>query len=841
MPADEGTALFPGLIAEVPSSTSPPAVPVASHPRPAPKPPVPSPLPYSGQLIIGTNKSNPMITVYHDEEHQQFLVYYGVEIIEIVPDDPKLASYKLLLGRLYNTGVKLRSLCETFSLDPKTLRRYGLALKSPPEEMVRILEGRAVARKCTPQVVAFVRMRWPDLIAERSYGAVGRLLGEIKTVFNVNLSPSGLRPLIQGLKKTPPVTGPLTAGVPPAENSEKRESTAGCSEVPSAEATAAELPVIRGVSEDSAPPPPDHNTHPSPFFPKDPAPGNYWCEHAGVLIFASLLAAISKVGGTTQDILAQWLAALWLGAANIEQSKFLHWEDLELILGRGVRYPTQQREKLRELAEEPALIQALFGFNQELLGDAVGTDFYFDPHVKHYTGEQNVLKGWCPKIRFADKVLQSDFIHTARGAPIFFETTDNFSDLRERFFGVVERARTALGWPSERVLTLTVDRGIFGGEVFERVLADPYLHLITWEKGFVAEPWDPARVSGRMVMTRCRNSPTDLRTYSFEYFEQPWKKNPKLRQIVVQATAPNGRTIQVALLTDDGERKAEQIIRLIFCRWLQENDFRYLDQHFGINQITSYRCIEYEKLKGQVEDREVRSGTRKALDQRLHQANRTLSKDLMAEEQALQAHTRRQAQIQELTAKLAPPAEKDTPESRRSRRRLKQLHKLGETYEVARVKRRQTIEEHHQLLARIRAEIETTAATESRLEAMIQADMVKLEPGSKRLMDVLRITARNGFYQALQPFKKSYNNYRDDHGQFRQLTHSPGVLEVSSTEVLIHLFPSGSYGGELQRIVNQTLEAINQQQLEHPKLPGRRLRFRLAQRSELDLRVRIET
>ena len=35
------------------------------------------------------------------------------------------------------------------------------------------------------------------------------------------------------------------------------------------------------------------------------------------------------------------------------------------------------------------------------------------------------------------------------------------------------------------------DRGIDGDEVFERVLADPYLQLITSEKGFVAEPTLP--------------------------------------------------------------------------------------------------------------------------------------------------------------------------------------------------------------------------------------------------------------------------------------------------------------------------------------------------------------
>ena len=108
-------------------------------------------------------------------------------------------------------------------------------------------------------------------------------------------------------------------------------------------------------------PPPAHNPHSSPCSPKDPQPGNYWCEHAGVLIFAALLGAISKVSGNPQDILAQWLAALWLGAANIEQTKFLHWEDLELILGPGVRYPTQQREKLQALAADPQLIQTLLG------------------------------------------------------------------------------------------------------------------------------------------------------------------------------------------------------------------------------------------------------------------------------------------------------------------------------------------------------------------------------------------------------------------------------------------------------------------------------------------------
>ena len=47
-------------------------------------------------------------------------------------------SYKLLLDRLYHSGVKLCSLCETFTLDPKTLGRSGRALLSSQEKRVRL-------------------------------------------------------------------------------------------------------------------------------------------------------------------------------------------------------------------------------------------------------------------------------------------------------------------------------------------------------------------------------------------------------------------------------------------------------------------------------------------------------------------------------------------------------------------------------------------------------------------------------------------------------------------------------------------------------------------------------
>ena len=375
--------------------------------------------------------------------------------------------------------------------------------------------------------------------------------------------------------------------------------------------------------------------------------------------------------------------------------------------------------------------------------------------------------------------MHSDFIHTVRGEPIYFETTDNFTDLRQRFFGVSERARKALQWPLERRLTFVVDRGIYGTEFFERVIDQAHLHLITWQKGFVAQRWDPGKVMGRTTITRFRNSSTDWRRYQFEYVEGAGEQNPKWRQIVVQATDYQGRTIQVAILTADLDRSQKK---------------------------------ETDQLK----------------------------RHLLAEEQALQAHQSRAQKRQALEGQWAQAGTPDTPQHQRLSRGMAALKTADQRYEKAREERRRVIEQSHQRIQEIQVQITETQAKESRLEALIAAQMVRMDSQCKRLLDVLRITARNLFYQALQPFKQAYDNYRDDHDHFRKLTQSPGVLEVSAERILIHLLPRTNYGSGLRKIVNQTLEAINAKGMEHPCLPGRKLKFRLGQRAEMEVKMNVE-
>ena len=515
-----------------------------------------------------------------------------------------------------------------------------------------------------------------------------------------------------------------------------------------------------------------------------------FCHHLGVLLFSAVLFGVEKELAASGWLLKQWLATLLLGAVNIEQTKLLDFEDLRRLLGRTLRSLFPQRNQLTELASGTSAAQ-LLSFNAQLVGAAQRRDFYFDPHTKHYTGMQNVLKGWCARIRWADKVLHSDFFHTAAGQPVYLECADNYQDMRERFAALLPRFRQALGLAADAVVTCVIDRGIFSHEVFAKTLEAPDYHLITWEKNFRSGPWDPKNCSGHYALERTRNHAQDKRVYHFQYLDQDWAKNPKMRQLIVRATNPQQRTVEVGVLTDDRQRAASEIIYLMFNRWTQENDFKYLDEHWGINQITSYASVAYERLKDQVEQKQIKSGEYKAREQKTAQLKSQLSKLLLSQHQHPRQSVRRTERIAALTNDLTQ-AQQDQANTQK---------------EV------------------------------SRLEVLIQQQMVRLDTRNKRLLDSLKLIARNAFYQALEPFKGAYNNYRDDHELFRNLTQADGVLAESADQVEAYLLPTVNYPPALEKIVRGLLTQINRKDPKMPDGSGRRLRLRLGQKAGLQIAI----
>jgi len=126
--------------------------------------------------------------------------------------------------------------------------------------------------------------------------------------------------------------------------------------------------------------------------------------HLGLLLFSSGLNSISaEAPGESGPLLRQWqrLAQILLGAVNIEQSKLLNTAHLSTLLGDGLYKDLGKQRQLLGLLATEDVVRSVLQINARQLdldNSSSPGDFYLDPHTKHYTGEKNVLKGWCSGI-----------------------------------------------------------------------------------------------------------------------------------------------------------------------------------------------------------------------------------------------------------------------------------------------------------------------------------------------------------------------------------------------------------------------------------------------------------
>ena len=117
------------------------------------------------QPVLGTGKRDPVFSVCRPAGTPPSLhVYYGAELLEVVPEERQHPAFKLLVARLYNAGVNGLALPRSFQVDRKTRQRWGRARQSgDAEQLVRALAGRGGHRKLTPPIRSFVCVRFPEI------------------------------------------------------------------------------------------------------------------------------------------------------------------------------------------------------------------------------------------------------------------------------------------------------------------------------------------------------------------------------------------------------------------------------------------------------------------------------------------------------------------------------------------------------------------------------------------------------------------------------------------------------------------------------------------------------
>lgn len=502
-----------------------------------------------------------------------------------------------------------------------------------------------------------------------------------------------------------------------------------------------------------------------------------------MLIFTPIL---NKLSGAGLGYIRMWLVSVLLGCQNIEQNKKINYTSLNQLIGAMPKTLRTQRSLLKEAATNHNTGQVL-RFNADLVGANKQSDFYYDPHTKHYTGQLKTLSTWCPSVRLADKGINMDYIHTTSGQPVYFNTSDNFYDLRERFKPNIEAFRLLCGFDQEQVLTFVVDRGIYSLDVFKDIIDSPNLHIVTWQKGYENDKWDDNAGHGKGSIVRDKNKKGNTKLLHYIYQEKTWDKEPGMRQIIVRVLDKKWDVqIELSIVTDDKDRDAIEIITLMLSRWVQENDFKYMIRHFGLNQITAYAFTNYRALRDKIEDKIYICSYHKALTKEIGKVRAKLKTALLDKHDFDQKNS--------MTSKQLPKKEQE--------RKIRIDTKINDLYEV---------------LTKLKKERGETPKFVSKLDELIEQNIVKLDTDTKSFMDAIKVLARNIFYMSLLPFKEKYNNYRDDHVLFRHLTLSGGTITENENGYKITLQPQMEYQPKVKKIISQVLDEIN---ASRPQMPN---------------------
>ncbi|MGH8938024.1 MAG: putative transposase, partial [Actinomycetes bacterium] len=208
-------------------------------------------------------------------------------------------------------------------------------------------------------------------------------------------------------------------------------------------------------------------------------------------------------------------------------------------------------------------------------GGIVATAYlYVDGHMKVYTGKRRLGEVWNSQRRMPLPGVHTYFVNDGDGRPLLFLTEALSTNLAQALPRIVDAIREVIG---ERSFTVIFDRGGYDGKLFSW-LTEQGIGLITYQRGNPALPAEAfsrkeTRFEGRRVrFFLAEDSVTVAGT-------GPW------RRVVIRTKDGHQTPILTNLGADVGPAR---IACLMIARWRQENVFKYMGEHHGLDQLLSY-------------------------------------------------------------------------------------------------------------------------------------------------------------------------------------------------------------------------------------------------------------
>lgn len=766
-------------------------------------------------LLFGGKRYATDLDLVLSEVDNNYCLYLGPALVERISCNEESLAYKCLVGRLYNAGWKMGQLRSIFTHDSRTIQKWADALLSDdPEFIVKTFSGRGARKKTSPEAIRFIKARYLELKNKRS-DFRRQISVEVASYFNVLLSRETLRKIFRAADEQSNAQQSISENKIELGNVQNMSITCPQSEIPSS----------NPFSDDK------QSTHFAPIgnipigsnkMPKPSIP----LHHAGLIFFTTMLELLSR-GRQQTGVSMQWLCQILQGAVNIEQSRELSLKDICGFSGMYIPCLQTQRAELKALSSPDKLIEA-YAANNRLLTDGPGKSkvFYYDPTTKKYSGMYKTLKGWCGSTHGVGKVMYLDAFHTVSGRPCFLQAFSPYYDMRERFFMSMHLFNHLFPENAKRGRTFIIDRGIFGQECFKR-FARAGDYLITWEKNYPGDAWREGDDIIQFSRNKFRNNRHDLKTYSFRCLEMNWQKNPSFRRFIVQATNPSGNTVQLSILCSNPEIELNEAVWLMFSRWIQENNFKYLNQHFGLDQITSYAMKDFSQCERQFQDKCVDSIEYRELKSKWTKVQNQWAKLLLKKERQVEkllelkkktVQTRRR--LKSYLTKAQDAIDLGITDLRKLKEINSSLAQWGKTLNKQKLSEEKNklnliqIDEHSQALAvqcrELENLLERAIRKQSRLTLLIDNHYKFHDTRVKAMFDALRLTAFNMFANLIETFRPLYNNNRNDHKIVRLLTRADGFLKNSQDHTTLTLWLKGHYQKKQLEVIRSFIEIVQQ-------------------------------
>ena len=483
------------------------------------------------------------------------------------------------------------AIAKAFGCHRNTVGR--LARRLAAQGMAAVVPARRGPRsphKVTPDIIEIIR-------AESSRMNVPTLARFVKQRTGVTLSPSHVRRLARSYK---PVALELAFDEEPAQTDAEKPLSHG--EGPDAGGEASPeiavgidfgeeplRPASVGLSEPDAGLVEETQGFDPPAVLPEHAAGRYM----GLALYFPAIKALGLMKAAHQvfslprsivfGVRAVTLSLLFmtlLRKPTVESAKHLRRPEFGALVGTD-RAPCVKtlRRKLDGLA---AQVQAAeFGrrlARQWVEAGILATRYlYVDGHMKVYTGKRRLQEFYNSQRRLAISGVHAYFVGDRNGRPLLYVNEKLPAYLGNAVPDIVVAIRQVVG---KRKFTLIFDRGGFDHKLF-MWLDKERIGFVTYQQG---SPNLPESIFSR------REARFEGRRIRFDMAEDnrgwvngrgPW------RRVVVRAK--DGR--QIPIITNLRLR-APLLACLMVVRWRQENFFKYMDAHYGLDHLISYGAEE---------------------------------------------------------------------------------------------------------------------------------------------------------------------------------------------------------------------------------------------------------